>query len=96
MKLKKLFKEVLELQTELDLNIAAYEGAVWFYEDDELTINTQGSKRNLFSGNGLTYSFDVRGATESEDGYVLFYDADNHCGTKDTIIVKASERVEFE
>ena len=28
------------------------------------------------------------------DGYVMFYDADNCCGTRDTIILKASERVE--
>ena len=94
MLLDTLFKEVEKLQSEYNLNIAAYSDVVWSYYDNTFTVNTQGDEELLFNGEGNTYSYEVRYAVESEDGYVLFYDADNCCGTRDTIIVKASERRE--
>ncbi len=94
MKLETLFNQVKELQTEANMNIVAYTGVVWCYQDEELSINTQGQIDDLFNGDGATYTYDVRGCVESEDGYVMFYDADNCCGTRDTIILKASEQVE--
>ncbi len=94
MSLDTLFKEVEKLQSEYDLNIVAYSDVVWSYYDNTLSVNTQGDEKLLFNGEGNTYSYEVRYAVESEDGYVIFYDADNCCGTRDTIIVKASERRE--
>lgn len=94
MKLENLFNQVKELQTEVNMNIVAYTDVAWYYQDDELYVNTQANERDLFNGDGATYSYDVRGCVESEDGYVMFYDADNGCGTRDTIILKASEQVE--
>jgi hypothetical protein len=77
---------------DLALNITVYENAVWCYEDDELCVNTDGDADALYERGGQTYSFDVRGCVESDDGYVVFYDADNGCGTRDTIIVIDNER----
>jgi hypothetical protein len=94
MKLEALFNQVKDLQTEVNMNIVAYEDVAWYYQDDELRVNTQGQLDDLFNGDGCTYHYDVRYAVESEDGYVMFYDADNGCGTRDTIILKASEQVE--
>jgi hypothetical protein len=95
MKLENLFNQVKELQTEVNMNIVAYTGVVWcYYSNGDLSINTQGQIDDLFNGDGATYNYDVRGCVESEDGYVMFYDADNCCGTRDTIILKASERGE--
>jgi hypothetical protein len=94
MLLDTLFKEVEKLQSEYNLNIVAYSDVVWSYNDGELSVNTQGDEDLLFNREGNTYSYDVRSAVESDDGYVIFYDADNCCGTRDTIIVKASERRE--
>ena len=94
MKLENLFIQVKELQTEINMNIVAYNDVTWYYQDDELYINTQANERDLFNGDGCTYSYDVRGCVESEDGYVMFYDADNGCGTRDTIILKAEQQVQ--
>jgi hypothetical protein len=94
MKLNNLFNQVKELQTEVNMNIVAYTDVAWYYQDDELRVNTQGQLDDLFNGEGCTYSYDVRGCVESEDDYVMFYDADNGCGTRDTIILKASGQVD--
>lgn len=93
MKLETLVREVKYFQNDIDLNICVYEDVVWYFEDRELTINTDGSEEDLYNGRGKTYSFDCRGYVESEDGYMVFYDTDNGCGTKDTVIVKVSDRV---
>jgi hypothetical protein len=94
MKLENIFKQVEELQAYVNMNIVAYNDVAWLYQENELSVNTQGQLDDLFSGEGCTYSFYVRGCVESEDGYVMFYDADNGCGTRDTILLKASEQVE--
>lgn len=93
------FIDALEIvQTKFNLNIQLYDNAVWMYSDGELTINTGLASANnqddLLNGDGNTYSFEVRyGGEKSDDGYVLFYDADNGCGTKDTVIVRAGREV---
>ena len=92
MLLDTLFKEVEQLQKIIAMNITAYSDVVWCYTDNELSVNTDGCEDSLFDREGDTYSYEVRHAVESDDGYVIFYDADNCCGTRDTIIVKASER----
>lgn len=78
------FIDALEIvQAKFNLNIQLYDNAIWSYADDELTINTDGN----------TYSFEVRCGEKSDDGYMVFYDADNGCGTKDTIIVRVDKEV---
>lgn len=96
MNIQNLVDAVKELQSELNLNIVVYEGAVWCYEDDELSVNTAGDEDQLADGDGQTYGFYVRGCVESDDGYVVFYDADNGCGTKDTVIVLENERASWQ
>lgn len=96
MNIQPLVDAVKAVESEFSLNIVVYEGAVWSYEDNELSINTEGNADDLYNGEGQTYSFDVRTAVESEDGYVVFYDADNGCGTRDTVIVSANERAMWE
>lgn len=96
MNIQPLVDAVKELQSELDLNIVVYENVVWSYDDDELSVNTAGDADDLYNGEGETYSFYVRAAVESEDGYVVFYDANNGCGTRDTVIVSANERAMWE
>jgi hypothetical protein len=92
MLLDTLFKEVEQLQKIITMNIVVYSDVVWCYTDNELSVNTDGDEEALFQGEGSTYSYDVRCVDASDDGYVIFYDANNNCGTRDTIIVKASER----
>lgn len=89
------FIDALEIvQTKFNLNIQFYGNSVWMYADDELTINTDGNQDDLLNGDGNTYSFEVRyGGESSDDGYMVFYDADNGCGTKDTVIVRADREV---
>ena len=94
MNIQKLVDAVKAVQSELDLNIFVYEDVVWMYDDDDLFINTSNNVDDLYNGNARTYCFEARDKVESEDGYVIFYDADNGCGTRDTIILLASERVE--
>lgn len=96
MNIQTLVDAVKELQSELNLNIVVYKNVVWSYDDDELSVNTDGDEDALYNGEGQTYSFYVRTAVESEDGYVVFYDADNGCGTRDTVIVSVNERVMWE
>lgn len=92
MNMQPLVDAVKAVQSELNLNIVVYENVVWCYEDNELSINTDGDEDALYNGEGQTYSFYVRTAEGTEDGYVVFYDADNGCGTRDTVIVSANER----
>lgn len=80
----------------LALNVIHYENVTWAYEDDELIVNTDADEDQLLDRDGNTYSFYVRTTVESEDGYVIFYDADNGCGTRDTVIVSANERAMWE
>lgn len=89
------FVDALEIvQAKFNLNIQLYDNAIWRYSDGEFTINTDGNQDDLFDGDGNTYSFDVRyGGEKSDDGWVVFYDADNGCGTRDTIIVRAEHNV---
>jgi len=77
---------------DLALNIAVYENVVWCYEDGELSINTDNNADHLAEFDGATYTFETRAGVVTDDGYVVFYDADNGCGTRDTIIVIDNER----
>ena len=92
--LEPLVNEIKKVAPVVRMNISIYENVVWCYTANELCINTDGCEDSLFNGEGDTYTWEVGYATESYDGYVIFYDADNCCGTRDTIIVKASERRE--
>jgi len=76
------------------LNIRVYENVVWYYNHRELAINTDKDSGALWDGEGNTYHWDARIIQVSEDGYVAFYDADQGCGSRDTVIVKLSERDE--
>lgn len=96
MNIQPLVDAVKELQSELDLNIVVYEDVVWSYDYDVLSVNTAGNADDLWNVAGQTYCLDVRNSVESEDGYVVFCDADNGCGTRDTVIVSANERVMWE
>lgn len=89
------FIDALEIvQTKFNLNIQFYGNSVWMYAEGELTINTDGNQDDLLNGDGNTYSFEVRyGREYSDDRYIVFYDADCGCGTKDTIIVRADREV---
>lgn len=88
-------------QAELDklsLNITYYENVVWSFEDNELAINTDADDDQLLDRDGNTYSWSTYRSTPvvTDDGYVVFYDADHGCGSKDTIIVIENERVDWE
>ena len=89
------FIDALEIvRANFNMNIHVYDADIWMYSDGELTINTDNNQDDLLNGDGNTYSFEVRyGGEKSDDGYVLFYDADNGCGTKDTVIVRADREV---
>lgn len=95
MKLQKLVDSVLELQEELCLNIVVYDQAIWHISGGELSINTDGRKSDLLYGDGNTYNWEVGQYRESEDGYGIFYDADNGCGTRDTLIVRMENKIEY-
>ena len=91
MKLENLFNSVLEVQDNLSLNIIAYDNVLWEYYDGEVIVNVDKNEEDFYNRDGSTYSFEVRGRVDSEDGYVKFYDADNGCGTKDTLLFKRIE-----
>lgn len=80
----------------IPLNITYYENVVWSYEEGELAINAEGNEDHLANFDGETYTFEVGEGIVTEDGYVVFYDADNGCGTRDTVIVSANERAMWE
>lgn len=92
--LDKLFSAVQEVEDFVNMNISVYKDVVWSYYDNELAVNTDGDEDSLFTRDGNTYSYEVKYATESDDGYVLFTDADNGCGYTETIMVKACEQRE--
>jgi hypothetical protein len=94
MLLEPLVNEIKKVAPVVRMNISIYENVVWCYTDNELSINTDGCEDSLFDGEGDTYTWEVSYATESDDGYVLFCDADACTGYTETIIVKASERRE--
>lgn len=82
----------------LPLNIAYYENVVWSYDDTELTINTDNDADDLYNEDGNTYSWEVYRVSPivTDDGYVVFYDADRGCGSTETIIVIQNERADWE
>ena len=95
MKLEQLFNAVKEAEEVFNLNITTFEGVVWYYDTEcnELHINTDACEEDLREGDGDTCSWEVRDFDESEDGYVVFADADSGCGDTDTIILKMSEKI---
>lgn len=83
----------------LPLNITYYENVVWSCDDNnELAINTDNDADDLYNGDGNTYSWELHQSSPiaTDDGYVVFYDADHGCGSTDTIIVIQNERVMWE
>lgn len=82
----------------LPLNITYYENVVWSYDDDNLSINTDNDADDLCNSDGNTYSWEVYRSNPivTDDGYVVFYDADHGCGSKETIIVIDNERAMWE
>jgi uncharacterized protein YneR len=84
--------DVISTLKDVSLNIDVYANVVWYFEDDCLGINTDGNVDHLWNGNGNTYTWYARDMEVSDDGYVAFYDADQGCGSRETIIVKLSER----
>jgi len=94
MQLQKLVDE-LELLSEITtLNVIVYDGALWYIDSGNLCINTDENLEELLDGEGETFCFEVRGKPcKSSDGWVLFYDADNGCGTRDTVILRADKEV---
>lgn len=71
------------------INVDVYDNVCWYYSDhdNELAINTDDDEDDLLNSDGDTYSFFARIKYESDDGYVVFVDVDNGCGTTNTIIV---------
>ena len=98
MKLENLFNAVTEASRHLYLNIGTYSNCVWMYslEDEELVINTDANKEQMFDGEGFTYCFYAKHYEASEDGYVCFQNVDNGCGETFTILLKKSEQVDCE
>lgn len=92
MKLAKLVEEILELPAGVNLSVAVMHNTVWYYEDDELYVNTDGSIKDLFNHDGDTYNWSVRGCVESEDGYTLFEQCDSQQGWTISIILPTSEQ----
>lgn len=82
----------------LPLNITYYENVVWSYEDNNLFINTDNDADDLYNSDGNTYSWEVYRSNPitTDDGYVVFYDANHGCGSTDTIIVIQNEKADWE
>lgn len=83
----------------LPLNITYYEDVVWSYDDNNnLSINTDNDADDLYNGDGNTYSWGVYRSNPivTDDGYVVFYDANHWCGSRETIIVIQNERADWE
>jgi len=80
----------------LNVSMYAYKGCVWMDDGNELTVNTDANVEDLRNGEGDTYSFEYRHYEQSEDGFFVYHDADNHQGYKDTIILRCDEQVTVE
>lgn len=94
MQLQKLVDEINALSEITELNIQVFDGALWYVDGGDLCINTDENLDQLLYGEGETFCFEVRGKPcKSADGWVLFYDADNGCGTRDTLILRADKEV---
>ena len=93
MKLKKLFKQLQELESE-GISISTYpmEG-VYVLTEDSLTINTDNNKEDLAFEQNETYGFEIEGYEVSEDGYILIHGADNCGGQSDTLILESKGRI---
>lgn len=87
MRLQKLVDEIRNIPDEVDTNITVYENVVWMEDGDTLYINTDQNTNHLHNHGGDTYTWEVKGYYESEDGWALFPNADSGCGYTDTIVV---------
>jgi len=71
-----------------------YEDAPWLISSDELLYNTDSNVEDLELGDGNTYSGYIKESTEKE-GYVIF-EVDSGCGWDYQIILKLSNKVNFD